>query len=243
MREILLLAAIVLFGLMKSQQNLASNQTEPPELTEKNHLQIEPYFVYEKYNDLEIISHPSVQWKYGISDTFEVHLLTEFNSETSGTETISGISPVTFGLKVKLIKGKKHLPYISLLANLQTAKFGSKKFQTSHLAPSFKFLFQNDFSEKLQLVYNFGAEWDGENHNATGTYGFTLGYAFNSKFATYAEIYGFFNEFEKPDHRFGTGLSYAISDHIQVDTFGAIGLSESSFSHFLTVGFSYLIPL
>ena len=240
---ILLLAS---YGLFSAQENIETDrpdQTESAALVPKNYLQIESGFLYEKENSGENFSHPTINWRYGVNDFFEVHLVTELVTEHFSKEKSSGLSPLTFGLKVKLTEETKVLPKISFLANLQTSKWGSKNFQTPHVAPSFRFLFQQTLSDRLQLGYNVGAEWNGETPDADGIYTLSLAYALTEKLGSFAEVYGFINKYEKADHRIDGGLTYLVTKDLQADLSAGMGLSKISPDYFISAGISYRFPL
>ena len=166
-------------------------------------------------------------------------MVTEFNSEKFQGERISGIVPLTFGFKAKLTEEKKFLPKISFLGHLTANKLGSKDFQTTHIVPTFRLLFQHTLSEKLSLGYNFGAEWNGETPDATGIYTLSTAYSITEKLGGFAEVYGYINETKKPDHRFDTGFTYLVNDNLQIDATTGFGISKISPDYFLSCGISY----
>ena len=231
----------------KAQETIQTDrpdQTESPSITPRNHLQIETGLLYEKQNrDAASFLHPTILWKYGLNDHVEIRLETEFLTQKDGVKSSTGLAPLTFGFKTKLVEEHKSLPNISFLGNLTTNKLGSRDFQTTYLAPAFRFLFDHTLSDKLSLGYNLGAEWDGENAAATGIYSLAAGYSFTEKLSGFAEVYGFINKFTKADLRFDTGFTYLLNNNFMLDTSVGLGLSEVSPEYFLSCGFSYRFPL
>lgn len=247
MKKILIPFILISFSDLKSQESIQTDrpdQTESPAITPKNFLQIETGFLFEKQDRYsENFSHPTILWKYGVNENFELRMVTEFNSEKTETEKYSAIAPLTFGFKAKLTEEKKWFPKISFLGHLTTNKWGSKDFQTTYVAPSFRFLFQHTVSEKLSIGYNLGAEWNGENPDATGIYTLSGAYSFTEKFGGFAEFYGFLNQFQKADHRFDAGFTYLVNNDFQIDASSGFGISKIAPEYFISCGFSYRFPL
>ena len=235
------------FGLVNAQESIQTDrpdQTESTSITPKGHLQIETGFFYERTGkESKSFSHPTVLWKYGIHENFEARIGTEFISEIAYSDKKSGIPPLTFGFKVKLADEKVFFPKISFLGHLTANRLASSNYKTPHPAPSFRFLFQHTLSDQLSLGYNLGAEWNGENPDITGIYTVSTSYSFNERFGSFAEFYGFINEFQPPDHRFDTGFTYLFSNNFQVDASAGIGISHLSPRYFLSCGASYRFRL
>lgn len=243
MRTIIFISLLTICSNLKAQESIQTDrpdQTESTSTTPTNFLQIETGLFFEKSSDQSTnYSHPTVLWKYGINENFELRMVTEFNSENFENEKMTGLAPLTFGFKAKLVKENKIIPNISLVGHLTTSNWGSKNFQTSHLAPSFRFLFQHTLSEKVNFAYNLGAEWNGETPDATGIYSVSTSYSFTEKLGTFAELYGFLNKYEKADHRFDAGFTYLFNNNLMVDVSSGFGLSEISPEYFLSCGISH----
>ena len=166
-------------------------------------------------------------------------MITEFSSEKLGTQTASGITPLTFGFKAKLTEEKKLLPKISFIGHLTANKLSSKDFETSHIAPSFKFLFQHTLSEKWRLGYNLGADWNGETPDAKAVYTLSAAYAVTDNFGAFAEVFGYLNKLDKADHSLHGGFTYLITNDLQLDASSGFGISDSAPDYFISCGASY----
>lgn len=59
-------------------------------------------------NERQEITHPSLQIKYGVSNYFELRLSGSAMTVLSPDANITGIPPITFGLKVKMLDAKKN---------------------------------------------------------------------------------------------------------------------------------------
>src|SRR5690606_23765634 len=138
------------------------DQTETPSLTPIKMFQIETGFGYEKiddYNNQYII--PTVLWKYGISENFELRLITEFHKNENLNTYKDGIPPVLIGCKIRISKEKGILPKTSLIGHLGLPSLAKTEYKNDYLAPEFRFVMQHTLSEKFSFSYNLGAEWDG----------------------------------------------------------------------------------
>jgi hypothetical protein len=216
------------------------DQTECPFIVPKYCIQAENGFLIEiPTTGSKNINYPSILWKFGINDRLEFRLITELLYEKVNNKITSGLSPITIGFKVNLFESKGILPITSFIGHLTTPNIGSKEFNSTYWAPSFKFAMQNKLSDKMTLGYNLGAEWDGETPEPTFIYSLTTGYSITDKIGVYAEVYGFLPQKSKADHRFDGGLTYLISNNILVDLSGGFGLTENAPDHYIAVGLSY----
>ncbi|MBU4537017.1 MAG: transporter [Weeksellaceae bacterium] len=243
MKKISSAMVLLTFSFLSSQESIETDrpdQTESASLTPKNFIQIESGFLYEKTGDYsEKFSHPNILWKYGINDHFEVRMITELSSEKLGNETFSGMMPLTFGFKAKLTEEKNVLPKISFIGHLTANKLSSKHFETTYIAPSFKFLFQHTLSEKWRMGYNLGADWNGETPDATAVYTLSAAYTVTERLGAFAEVFGFLNKYRKADHSLHGGFTYLISNDLQLDASSGFGISEISPDYFISCGVSY----
>jgi Putative MetA-pathway of phenol degradation len=219
------------------------DQTESPITLPKNHFQMETGFSFEQTDKYtKTFSHPSILFKYGLTGSFDLRLITEFVTEKNSTQTVSGLTPVTVGFKVKIAEEKGILPTTSFLGHLSIPGFASKDFKATYYAPAFRFTMQHTLSEKFSLGYNFGAEWNGETAEPSFIYTLTTGYSISNKVGAYAELYGFAPQQSRTDHMFDCGLSYLLKQNMSADISGGFGLTENAPDYFLAIGFSFRLP-
>ncbi len=233
---------LTIFPLFKSQESIQTDrpdQTESPAITPARFLQIETGFLHEKYNrQAKSASHPTVLWKYGVNEHFELRLITELNTEEEESQRISGISPITFGFKASLTEEKVFMPKISFIGHLTASTWGSREFHTTYLAPGFRFLFQHTLSDRLNLGYNLGAEWNGKTPDTTGLYTISTAYSFTEKVGAFLELYGYLSKNSAADHRFDAGLTYLLNRDLQFDVSSGFGISETAPQYFISGGIS-----
>jgi len=218
------------------------DQTETPSIVPKGMFQMENGFSYEKIdeNESEIVS-PTILFKYGVNENFELRLITEYVINTSGDEKVSGVNPVLVGFKAKLLEEKGIIPKTSFIAHMLIPELASKDFKADYYAAEFRFTMQHTLSDKVSLSYNLGAEWDGFTPDATFIYTLTTGLSVTEKLGAYIELYGFAPQNDKADHRFDGGITYLISNNVMIDASGGFGITENAPEYFASLGFSFRI--
>ena len=246
MRKIVFILCVI--GITKIQaqnepiQCDRPDQTETPSIVPKGMFQVETGFTFQKnYKISNSNSLPSVLWKYGVNENFELRLITEFVSEKINDEKSSGFTPVLIGFKVKLCEEKGIIPKTSFIGHIGLPNAASSRYKTDFVAPEFRFTMQHTLSDKLSLGYNLGCEWDGMTPETTFVYTLTTGYSINKKTSCYAELFGFAPEKDKANHNFDAGVSYLINNNFMVDLSSGIGITDNAPKHYLAFGFSFRI--
>lgn len=215
------------------------DQTETPFTVPKNHFQMETGFSFEQTDkSTKSYTNPSILFKYGLNDHFEVGLITEFASLKS-YQTISGLNPITIRIKEKIADEDGILPTTSFMAYLTIPHFATDNLKTTYFAPAFKLTMQHTLSDKYSIGYNLGLEWDGESPYPTFIYTFSNDYSISNKISAFIEIYGFAPQKSKADHRFDYGLSYLLRPNILLDCSGGVGLTSNAPNYFFALGFSF----
>ena len=98
------------------------DQTETPSIVPKGMFQVEMGFTFQKNDKISNTnSLPSVLWKYGVNENFELRLITEFVSEKINDEKSSGLTPVLIGFKVKLCEEKGIIPKTSFIGHVEVS--------------------------------------------------------------------------------------------------------------------------
>ncbi|MCF6129686.1 transporter [Flavobacterium sp. AS60] len=246
MKNKLLLLCVFGFTTIQAQtepiQADRPDQTETPAIVPRGMFQVETGFTFQK-NDESSNSNslPTVLWKYGVNENFELRLITEFVSEKNFDEKTNGFTPVLIGFKVKLCEEKGIVPKTSFIGHLGLPNVASSKYKNDFVAPEFRFTMQHTLSEKFSLSYNLGCEWDGMTPETTFIYTLTTGYSINKKLGFYAELFGFAPEKNKADHSFDGGFTYLINNNFMVDLSSGVGITENAPDYYLALGCSFRI--
>jgi hypothetical protein len=219
------------------------DQTECPFIVPAKHLQLESGLTFENVDKNQKNSlYPTILWRLGMNELFELRLITELAASKFFGQTISGIKPITVGFKTKLAKEKGLIPHTAFIGGLTLNSIGSKKFSTSYIAPNFRFTMQHTLNKKMSLSYNLGMTMDGETPTPIFLYTLTSAIALTDKLGFYAELYGFTPQKEKPDHRWDAGFTYLLKKNVLLDISGGFGLSEQSPKSYISFGYSVRFP-
>ena len=238
------------------------DQTETPNLVPKGRFQIETGAWVEKDED-NAFSYTSTTvnttlWKFGLSDHAELRLITEYLRDKKNEKSTNLVTPyqgfnsVAIGGKFFICEEHKFIPKVSLITHLQLPYMGAKDYRPTNIAPRFRFLFQNTLSDRFSLSYNLGGEWDGISTNTTLIYSISLGINLIPNMAMFVESYGFLTENTGPntqfkgdfinDHRLDAGVIYVLTNDLQLDVSGGIGINEISPDYFYSCGVSWRFP-
>ena len=216
------------------------DQTESPFTVPAKHFQAETGFIFEHANDHErSFVYPTILFKYGLTDNFELRLVTNVTSTRTEGETVSGLNPVEVGFKVNLLKEKGIIPTTSFIGHLSIPAFATDKLKATYYAPSFRFTMQHTLASKLSLGYNLGVEFDGETAEPEFIYTLTTDYIITDKLSTYIELYGFAPQKSKADHRFDGGFAFLLQNNILVDLSGGFGITQNAPDYYIAAGFSF----
>lgn len=216
------------------------DQTETPSLVPKGMIQVETGFSIQKENAFSnSYLLPSVLWKYGINENFELRLITELAIEKTSITTVMGMNPILIGFKIKISEEDGIVPKMSLISHISLPNVASSNFKTEFYAPEFRFAMQHTLSEKISLSYNLGAEWNGFDAEPTFIYTTAIGYSISDKFGTFFEIFGFAPQENKANHNFDCGITYLINDNFMLDLSGGLGITKNAPDNFYAIGFSF----
>ena len=193
----------------------------PPALVLPQYFQLESGFSFEKLmTDIslqESSQYPNILIRYGISKIAELRLQTDFTNVRTDNQNITGFDPLGIGTKIFICKGSGYLPATSILFNLTLPKTGDKRLMSNHAAPSVYLLMQHDLSDRFNICYNLGLEYDGEKAVPTDFTALCFGYNLNEKFSVFAENYNWFANNSAPDYYVDLGGAYLITNNLQAD--------------------------
>ena len=228
------------------------DQTESSTLVPKKFLQIETGVFYESlevgnFNNKTSTLNTTLL-RYGLLDNLEFRIgfsFTEINREFNGTklnDISSGFSPLALGVKIGITEEKGLLPEIAFLGHINFPFLASNDFKTKSTSIDFRFAMAHTLNKKSSLSYNLGMAWDGDITTANYVYAIAYGYSISDKIGTFIELYGDLPEDSNFNHFWDTGLTYLISDNVQLDVSGGTGLSKNIQDLFLSAGISFRLP-
>lgn len=218
------------------------DQTETPYIVPKDMFQVESGFSYQEDDTVsKSYALPSTLWKYGVNDSFEFRLITEFSIEDNFEVKDFGLKPISIGCKIKISKEKGFWPKTSFIGHISIPNLASNKFKSEYVAPEFRFTMQHSLSEKSYLGYNLGAEWDGFSSQPTFIYTLVTGRSITNNLGAYIEVFGFSPQNEVTYHSLAAGFTYLFSNNFMVDLSGGKGVSKTAPLYYYALGISFRI--
>jgi len=228
------------------------DQTESSALVPKRFLQVEIGTFYEtlELNNIKskTTTFNTTLLRYGLLDNLELRVglsNSEIKHEFQGNivnSKESGFSPLAIGVKIGVTEEKGVLPEIAFLSHINFPFLASQDFKTKSTGIDFRFSFAHTLNEKSSVGYNLGMAWDGEITTANYVYTIAYGYSISNKIGAFIEIYGDLPEDSHFNHFWDTGLTYLVSDTIQLDVSGGTGLSKNTQDLYVSTGISFRLP-
>lgn len=152
---------------------------------------------------------------------------------------LSGFGDIFIGGKARLLKGDGLSPQVALLAHL-TLPVGANGIAPEVIVPDIRLAVAHDLSETFSLGYNIGGAWEDE--ELTGLYTVALGLSLTDAFGCFFELYGNGPWEENPEHSFDSGLTWLVTNNVQLDLSSGIGLTTEAEDLFLGAGLSVRLP-
>lgn len=225
--------------------------TESPSAVPVGSLQIETGAFYESYKEGDIknetLGYNTTLLRYGVLKNFEVRVGWNFEEgrtsidDTKIDDVASGFSPLLLGMKVEIAEEKGWLPEIGFLGHLMLPFTASSDFRPETTGVDFRFSLSHTLNDKSSIAYNIGAQWGNDSSEAAYVYTLVYGYSILDSLGVYAEVYGDLPEDSKANHYWDAGLTYSITNNIQLDATVGKSITDGQ-DILLAAGISYRIP-
>lgn len=249
---------MVTSALIKAQDTIPELITDRPDQTEssavvpRKTIQIETGFVLENYESKSMkqksFAYNTTLLRFGLLDNFELRLGLEYLGEkeeikkNDSTNSISGLSPIYTGFKVKIADEDGWKPEIAFLGGLVFPFTANEYFKPEYPAANVRFAFAHSLSNNISVGYNLGAEWDGESAIPGYFYSLAIGIGLTDKLGMFVEGFGLIPEEGYSEDLLDAGLTYLVLPNFQIDISGGIGLHEHTIDHFFSFGLTYRLP-
>jgi hypothetical protein len=251
--EVVFMCIILLVCGHSRAQSIATDrpdQTECPSIVPKGMFQIESGFQYETdQTDTSVsrnITYYTSLIKYGLSEYAELRLIADYTGnrsfyykETVRRERASSFSPLSIGMKLRICDEKGILPKTSLICHVDLPSLKNAENTTSVFVPRYRLTMSHTLSDRINLSYNIGSEWNALNPIPTHIYTLTIGQSLSKKWGMYVETYGFLTKHQPADHRLDGGFTYLITNDCQLDVSGGIGITAVAPNSFVALGCSW----
>lgn len=243
MIRVIIFISFLILNITTTAQTIITDrpdQTESSSTIPKGSLQIEAGFLTgtakdDLFSERQILA-PTVLFRYGITQGFELRALTQFESIKNklSNETYEGISDLEIGTKIQLFKKESSTTEVAFLTHviLPTA---SKQLTNDKFGSISKLSISHSVSESIGVGYNIGYDYFGYG-NGNLTYSLAIGIMITDAFGLYLEPYGAFLDIEKHKASFDGGLTYLLQDNLQLDVSYGTGLNHTM--NYFAVGFS-----
>lgn len=225
--------------------------TESPTAIPKDYLQIETGAFYESFkgNSIksETFTYNTTLLRYGLINNLEFRVGWDFEEgrvSVNGNRlkgVTSGFSSLLLGFKTTLAQPHGWLPEIGFLGHLYLPFMASTDYKPLTTGADFLFAFNHTLSEKSSLGYNIGAEWKNDSPEIAYIYAISYGFEITDKLGTYAELYGDLPENSTANHFWSSGLTYLISNNLQLDASGGSSITKEK-NILVSVGVSFRMP-
>jgi hypothetical protein len=222
------------------------DQTETPSIVSQGHFQMENGFTHkhEVSDNVERFELPSSLWKFGLVKNLELRIITTLLYENGPQEDITGLEPIIIGVKQKICDERGIVPKTSVISQVSIPDLASAGLKTVHLGPEVRLLMQNTISKNIDLSYNMGVQWDGEDTRPQYNYTFSPSFDIDKMLKAYIESYGFIKVGRHPENWIDGGFMLLLSNDVQLDIAGGYEISNhtgNKHGTFESIGFSFRI--
>lgn len=209
----------------------------------------------EEGQELETIDLLGTLVRVGVSESWELRFGWEgfvresLTGDGASTE-IEGAGDGELGAKVHLRAEGKTAPEIALLFGT-SLPIGRDGLSSDRFDPSFRLSFSHTLSERLSLGYNLGMEWEsaatdtgGSATVRRGIFTVALGASLSERSGVFIELYGdlWTSDDSATAQSIDGGFTWLLTETLQLDVAGGIGLSDAADDWFIGLGVSLRIP-
>jgi len=231
------------------------DQTESAETVFPGGIQVEIGWTHVENDDdgldLTTNAFPQTLIRYGLLERFELrfgfdgYVWQDMDAADDSLDD-EGAGDMEVGFKYKLWDEQGCTPQTALLVGT-TLPTGEAGFSSERLDPSVRLACAHTLSETFSLGYNLAGIWE-TNEDDTGdrdttasvAYSAVLGIALTDRAGTFLEFFGSVPTDEgKPANSIDTGLTYLVTENLQVDVLGGVGLSDDAEDWFIGAGVVY----
>ena len=222
------------------------DQSESSFLVPKGYFQAELGFSITDTDPGYLYAYPSALWKYGLTDNFELRLVTQYITiQKDPNPNQNGFLPIAAGIKAKLSEQKGILPKMSFIGQLRLPGIVAEDFETTYLAPELRLAFDHIVSDVFNIGYNVGLFWDGENAEPSVLYTLTTGIAISKRLGIFGEVYGATPQRDNEDLPLyvDAGITFLIGNDFLLDVSASQGITDNAPLRYVAAGFSYRFKL
>ena len=202
--------------------------------------QFEFGFDYFKRPTGEFYNLPVGMLRTGISKRSEIRVSTRHILDNTDGNSFKGITPLSLGVKMHVIKERKWIPETDIMTNV-IIPMSETTSQSSKLGYEVLLLFQHDFYPNTALNYNIGYVWDSFQGKSVFTVSVCFNYLPTRRIGLYIEYFGFGQNKWPGEQGFDGGITYLLAPNFQVDISSGVSRLEDKNNFFASSGFTFRI--
>ncbi|MFQ6616868.1 MAG: transporter [Fidelibacterota bacterium] len=245
-------AQVILPGLVTDRPD----QTESALVVSPGWVQIETGVLWETDESgegdvqtrVQTLRYPTTLVRIGLLDAVELRLTGQFERETTPSD---GQDPRTPGFTGMGLGGKLRLtgparagwiPETAIIAHLELTSDGEGA-GGGGWSPRLILAMGRDLSDRFELGWNLGGEWESGGSGGSILYTLALGVDLGRGRAGFAEVFGTAPEGSGAALQFDLGFTNLLTQHLQLDGSGGLALAGEAAHWFLSAGLSYRFSL
>ena len=221
------------------------DQTESATVVPRGLIQVETGYQFARDDGVDGYAVPGTLVRIGLGARTELRL---GHAGIVGGDGRHGAGDSELGVKINLIEHARGLqPELALLSSLSLPT-GAHGFSSDGADPSFLVAFAHEITPRLSVGYNVGAAWesspDQPDRDAFVVYSLALGVGLTDRLGAFLEVFG--DRLVTGPIATGTsvdgGLTFLLTDIIQVDIYVGRGLRGPTDDLFAGTGLSFRLP-
>lgn len=189
-------------------------------------------------------TYPETLFRYGIlADWLELRIVKSVLSAEDGTGSRTGVEDMQLGFKIALTPQEGLLPEMALIPQM-TVPTGDSAFSANEVLPGLNWVYSWEVSDEFSIAgstqFNRSIDAAGDAYTEWAQ-SWALGYALTDELGAYAEWYAFFPHSGtgvSDEHYLNGGFTYLITNDIQWDIRGGVGLNSAADDFFVGTGLS-----
>ena len=222
-------------------------QADPPSVLAPGVAQVEVGFTFEGDGD-DSLSAPEPELRLGVRERLELQLSSDgFVREWRvGDDDRSGGADLEVDARVLLWRQSGWRPATALDFGLGFPT-GSGFATSGGFDPEGEILYAWDFAERWNLNGNldFASETQGDDDSTRHFVirpELALGLALGARLGAFVEYYGVVEEDARDQHSVDGGLTFLVSDDLQLDVSAGVGLNHAAPDFFVAAGVAWRLP-
>jgi hypothetical protein len=190
-------------------------------------------------------SYPEMLFRYGLlADWLELRVGQNFASKDDGVQDHTGAEDLYLGLKIGLTPQDYWLPEMALIPQM-TVPSGDDAFSADRVLGGLNWVYSWQVTDSISTAGStqFNQATDGETYAAYTEWAqsWTVGSSLTETVGCYAEWFAFFPhsaDTAESEYYFNGGFTWLLSNNVQWDIRGGVGLNAAAADYFVGTGLS-----